>query len=182
MEFPRAREHAITAIDACQDQSNSNGLGKLAPARMIQVANMYDVKKWLEPAYEVLAERLEMIDEEEAEMIGMKGVLAIVKARETRREGIRHIREAPVDDADHATGGKALPGDETRPPGIDSPESSHKVPGNVLPKTAAQSSMNYQPSVAAFEDRTDSKETANLYNGLKPVVRHRIYPSEPAVC
>ncbi|KAK1230048.1 hypothetical protein PQX77_006864 [Marasmius sp. AFHP31] len=91
MEFPRAREHAITAIDIHQRQSNSNGL--LTPARMIQIANTYGVEKWLEPAYEALAERDEIIDEEEADMIGMKGVLVIMKARETRlRDQIRQVR------------------------------------------------------------------------------------------
>jgi len=149
---------------------------------MIQIANMYDVKKWLEPAYEALAERVGMIDEEEAEIIGMKGVLAIVKARETRREGIRHIREAPVDDVDHTTEGKALPGDETRPPDVNSPESCHKVLGNVLRKTAAQSSMDHQPSVAAFEDSTDTKENKNFRSEIKSVVCYRPHRSELALC
>ncbi|KAL0058137.1 hypothetical protein AAF712_015203 [Marasmius tenuissimus] len=79
MEFPRAREHAIVAIDVYQGQSNSSG--SLTPARMIQLANTYGVEKWLEPAYEALAERDEMIDEEEAETIGMRGVLRIMKAQ-----------------------------------------------------------------------------------------------------
>jgi hypothetical protein len=48
MEFPRVREHAITAIDAYQGQFNSNRLGKFTPVRMIEMAKMYDVKKWLD--------------------------------------------------------------------------------------------------------------------------------------
>ncbi|KAK1230051.1 hypothetical protein PQX77_006867 [Marasmius sp. AFHP31] len=81
MEFPRAREHAITAIDIC---ASSGSAGALTPARVIQIANTYGVEKWLEPAYEALAERVEMIDEDEAEMIGMKGVLVIMRERESR--------------------------------------------------------------------------------------------------
>ncbi|KAL0058136.1 hypothetical protein AAF712_015202 [Marasmius tenuissimus] len=91
MEFPRAREHAIAAIDIHQDQVNSSG--PLTPARMIQIANTYGVEKWLESAYEAITERDEIIDEEEAEMIGMKGVLVIMKARETRlRDQIRRVQ------------------------------------------------------------------------------------------
>ena len=145
---------------------------------------MYDVKKWLEPAYEALAERLEMIDEEEAEMIGMKGVLVIMKARETRREGIRHIREAPVDDVDHATGGKALLGDQTRLPDVESRESCQqdKVPGDVLRKPAAQSSIDHKPSVTAFEDSADTKDNKNFRNGIESVVCYRLHRSELAWC
>ncbi|KAK1229354.1 hypothetical protein PQX77_007587 [Marasmius sp. AFHP31] len=65
---------------------------------MIQIANAYGVEKWLEPAYDALARRAEMVEEDEAEMIGMKGVLVIVKARETRlREEIRRAQDPIVD-------------------------------------------------------------------------------------
>ena len=172
MEFPRAREHAITAIDIYQSQPNSNGCSELAPTRMIELANVYDVKKWLEPAYEALAERVEVITEEEAEVIGGRGMLVIMKARETRREGIRHMRVALMNDVGHTTEGKALQGDETRASDVDSRESyeQDKVLGDVLRKTAAQGTMDYERSVAVFENITDVKENANLCSGLKPVV------------
>ena len=108
MEFSRARERAIAAIDTHQSQSISNGFGELAPARIIQIANIYGVEKWLEPAYEALAERLEIIDEDEAEMIGMRGVLVIMKAREMRlRDEIRQVRSiaSQVKDGDRVLAG-----------------------------------------------------------------------------
>ncbi|KAK1230052.1 hypothetical protein PQX77_006868 [Marasmius sp. AFHP31] len=107
MEFPRAREYAILAIDVHQYHFHS--IEPLSPARMIQIANTYGVEKWLEPAYEALAERDEVIDENEAEMIGMKGVLAIMKARETRLRD--EIRRAQV--SEFRVNGDHTPGENT---------------------------------------------------------------------
>ncbi|KAJ8091219.1 hypothetical protein PM082_004195 [Marasmius tenuissimus] len=115
MDFPRAREHAIAAIDACHFhcQVTSSRSGALTPARMIQIANTYGVEKWLQPAYDALARRVEMVEEDEAEMIGMKGVLVVVKARETRlREEIRRARDSIVDDFGSEEKDNAEEGDE----------------------------------------------------------------------
>jgi hypothetical protein len=184
MEFPRAREHAITAIDAYQGQYNSNGLGKLAPVRMIEMAKMYDVKKWLEPAYEVLAERAEVIAEEEAEIIGGRGVLVIMKAREKRRGVIRHMRVAPVD-GDHPTEGNTPPRDDSHPPDVDSQESANqedKRPGHEIHETAGQSSTDQRGSMAAFENSTDVEGNANFCSEMNSVVRRCLYRSELASC
>ncbi|KAL0575850.1 proteasome regulatory particle base subunit rpn10 [Marasmius crinis-equi] len=84
-DFPRARDHAIAAIDLCQVTSNT-----IEPARIIEIANLYGVEKWLEPAYAALAEREEMVSAGEAKMVGMKGLLVIMNLREMRlRETIR---------------------------------------------------------------------------------------------
>ena len=116
MEFPRAREHAIAAIYTYQGRSDSDGLVQLTPAQMIQITNMYDVEKWLETAYEDLAERPEIIDEEESEMIGMKGVLVIMKAREIQlKEVIRDMQVTSVNSGDHSTEGKAIQRGEMGP-------------------------------------------------------------------
>ncbi|KAL0058141.1 hypothetical protein AAF712_015207 [Marasmius tenuissimus] len=89
---------------------SSDSIEPLAPARMIQLANTYGVEKWLEPAYEALAERDEMIDANEAEMIGMKGVLVIMKARETRlRNEIRRVQGSEF----RVDGGNRAPGENT---------------------------------------------------------------------
>ncbi|KAL0563461.1 hypothetical protein V5O48_018606 [Marasmius crinis-equi] len=79
--FFRAREHAIAAIDLCQSSQSSNMIN---PARIIEIANLCGVEKWLKSAYAVLIEREEMVSEEEAEMVGMKGLLVIMRAREAR--------------------------------------------------------------------------------------------------
>ena len=183
MEFYRPRERAIAVIDSYQGQSDSNELAQLTPARMIQIANTYNVEKWLEPAYEALTVRVEVIDEEEAEMIGMRGVLVIMKARETRlREVMRRMREAPVDSGDHATEGKALQVDETRPSDVDSRESCQedKLLGE-LHEAAAQSSIDHQGSISAFEYSADVQKNANFGCGIQSAVRHRLYRSEPAL-
>ncbi|KAL0567948.1 hypothetical protein V5O48_014044 [Marasmius crinis-equi] len=87
--FPRARQHAIDAIDLCQSSDGSNTVG---PARMIHLVNLYGVEKWLGPAYLALAERDEIVSADEAGMIGMTGLLVIMTARETRfKETIRRI-------------------------------------------------------------------------------------------
>ncbi|KAL0577849.1 hypothetical protein V5O48_004147 [Marasmius crinis-equi] len=94
LEFPRARGHAIAAIDLCQ---SSNGTNTTGPARMIQIAKLYAVEKWLEPARVALTEREEMISDEEAEMVGMRDLLKIVKAREARlTETIRRLSNSGV--------------------------------------------------------------------------------------
>ncbi|KAL0058140.1 hypothetical protein AAF712_015206 [Marasmius tenuissimus] len=104
MEFPRARERAITAIDIYA--SSSSGSSTLTPARMIQIANTYGVEKWLEPAYEALAERVEIIDEDEAEMIGMKGVLVVMRERETRlRAQVGRMEVSDMDSAPEGSNG-----------------------------------------------------------------------------
>ncbi|KAL0567915.1 hypothetical protein V5O48_014079 [Marasmius crinis-equi] len=78
-KFPRGREHAIAAIDLCQVTSNT-----IEPARIIEIANLYGVEKCLEPAYAAFAEQKEIVSKEEAEMIGMKGLLVIMRAQEAR--------------------------------------------------------------------------------------------------
>ncbi|KAL0566056.1 hypothetical protein V5O48_015964, partial [Marasmius crinis-equi] len=98
-EFPRAREHAIAAIDICQSLGTSDS-NTIDPARIIEIANLYGVEKWLEPAYAALAEREEMVSAEEAEMIGMKGVLVIMREREARlRETIRGMERKNENEA-----------------------------------------------------------------------------------
>ncbi|KAL0579903.1 hypothetical protein V5O48_002074 [Marasmius crinis-equi] len=87
LNFPEVREHAIAAIDVCQSFGGQNAISW---ARIIQLAVLCDVGKWLQPAYTALSEREELISEEEAEIIGAKKVLLIARAREARlKERIR---------------------------------------------------------------------------------------------
>ncbi|KAG7095653.1 hypothetical protein E1B28_006375 [Marasmius oreades] len=95
LDFPKARDRAIAAIDILQSSGNSNFVG---PAEMIQIANSNEVERWLAPAYSALSEREEFLSDFESEIIGTKGVLLIAKAREARlKKVIQRMASPSVD-------------------------------------------------------------------------------------
>ncbi|KAL0575849.1 hypothetical protein V5O48_006121 [Marasmius crinis-equi] len=98
LELPRARRHAIDATYLFQASISAN---TTAPARMIQITKLYGVEKWLDPACVALAERGEVMSNEEAEMIGMRDLLTTVKAREARlKETIRRLSKSGAVEGD----------------------------------------------------------------------------------
>uniref|UniRef100_A0A0W0F6L7 BTB domain-containing protein n=1 Tax=Moniliophthora roreri TaxID=221103 RepID=A0A0W0F6L7_MONRR len=74
-ECTTARERAIKGIDAATTN----------PIQMIDLAEVYDVPKWLTPAYVELCRREEPLNESEAMDLGPRKTIIICRARETIR-------------------------------------------------------------------------------------------------
>ncbi|ESK92777.1 hypothetical protein Moror_15950 [Moniliophthora roreri MCA 2997] len=71
-ECTTARERAIKGIDTATTE----------PIQMIELAELYDVPRWIEPAYVELCQRKEPLNEAEVEALGPKKTVLVLRARE----------------------------------------------------------------------------------------------------
>lgn len=81
-DFATVRSRAIYEIEHAQT--------RLDPIEKIVLAEKHDIPEWLAPAYEALCRRYEPLEEVEAEMIGYKKTVLLLRAREALRDETRN--------------------------------------------------------------------------------------------
>ncbi|KAL0570306.1 hypothetical protein V5O48_011657 [Marasmius crinis-equi] len=153
-EFPRVRQHAIAAIDLCQSSDTSN---IIEPARMIQIANLYGVEKWLKPAHSALAERDEMVSAIEAEMIGMAGLLVIMTTRELRFQEIIQRMSIQKDSVERE-GLHQLDLESSGTPVVASPDNADGMNVPIPPSEVTFPHANTRPSSLFVPSQSQSLE------------------------